>query len=116
MMRTFLLVVLAASLPALASSGWERLGMTKAKVRLDRDVIPVTIKDGTFKKLKVKVRDNGLRILDMKVFFGDGSVHDVQIRKVIKQGGETRVIDLPGRKRIIKKTDFLLDSFQFRKE
>ena len=82
---------------------WTVLGSRTVKFSADRDVIPVTGSQGTFKRLKLRVKKSGIRVMDMKVHFGDGSVHDVSIRKFIKAGGETRVIDLPGSARVIRK-------------
>ena len=46
----------------------------------------------------------------MKVHFANGDIVDIAIRKVIPAGGETRLIDLPGRNRIIKKVVFWYES------
>ena len=107
-MRVLCLLLLGFgfSAEALAGPGWERLGTREVKIRGERDTIPVTVKDGRFSKLKLKVLKNGVRFMDLKVHFGNGEVHDVAIRNLIPAGGETRVIDLPGRKRVIKKVVF----------
>jgi hypothetical protein len=114
MRRTGLLVILAGFLlltTSTASAGeWELLGQRKVNFKTDRDVITVTATEGIFTKIKLKVLYNAIELLDLKVYFGDGDVHDVAVRKVIAAGGETRVIDLPGAARVIKKVEFVYRS------
>ena len=63
-------------------------------------------KNSCFKKLKLMVKKSGVHFMDMKVHFANGDVMDVELRNVIPKGGETRIIDLPGRNRIVKKVVF----------
>lgn len=105
--RKWALVVLVfMSFVLLYAANWEKLGMRTVKHSVDRDVILVGAKEGTFTALKFTVKKAGLHFLDMKVHFVNGDVKDVQIRKMIPRGGETRVIDLPGNKRQIEKVVF----------
>lgn len=106
---TAILVVLCIAVAAQASD-WKLLGLKKVKESLDRDVILVGADEGTFTKIKLTVRKSGIHMRDMKVHFSNGSVFDVQIRRMIPMGGETRVIDLPGGARNIKKVVFWYDS------
>ena len=85
---------------------WKLLGTKVVKFRTERDVIVVGADEGVYKKIKLTVRKSGIRIKDMKVHFANGDVFDVKIRNFIPAGGETRVIDLPGKNRIIKKVVF----------
>ena len=86
---------------------WEKLGLVRTvNHKLDRDVILVGPGKGPFTALKLTVKDAGLHLLDMKVHFGNGDVQDVEIRKLIPRGGVTRVIDLQGKDRKIKKVIF----------
>ncbi|RMG14263.1 MAG: hypothetical protein D6731_10615 [Planctomycetota bacterium] len=86
---------------------WERLGARQVDWRADRDTIAVTAKDGRFTKLKFSVQGAPIHMLDMKVHFGDGSVQDVPLRFDIPKGGESRVIDLAGNRRVIRKVVFV---------
>ena len=85
---------------------WKHLGTRKVKFKTDRDVIKVGADEGVFRKIKLTVRKSGVHFLDMKVHFSNGDIFDVKIRRVIPKGGETRVIDLPGKNRSIKKVVF----------
>jgi hypothetical protein len=83
--------------------GWEFLGERAVNWRVDRDVIPVTASEGRFTAVQLRVRGNGVHILDLKVHFGNGGTQDVAIRSHIPAGGHTRVIDLNGGPRVIRK-------------
>lgn len=83
--------------------GWELLGRREVDFKVDRDVIPVTVAEGRFKRIRLQVEGNAIDVLDLEVHFGNGEKHDVQVRATIEQGGSTRVIDLPGEARVIKK-------------
>lgn len=111
-MRHVALLMALAGLTAVTttpaySGEWELLGQRKVNFKTDRDAITVTAIEGTFTKIKLKVLYNAIELLDLKVHFGDGDVHDVAVRKVITAGGETRVIDLPGGARVIRKVEFV---------
>ena len=86
---------------------WEFLGERVVSLRVDRDVIPVTPTEGTFRGLKLKVLNGSVEVFDLKVVYGNGSVHDVAVRQVIPAGGETRAIDLPGAARVIKRIELV---------
>ena len=104
-MPTILLVVIYGSIFA-QKPDWKILGLRKVKLRTERDVILVGADEGTFRKIKLTVRKSAINFKDLKVHFSNGDVFDVKIRKIIPAGGETRVIDLPGANRNIKKVVF----------
>jgi len=85
---------------------WTVLGRRTVKASLDRDVIDVTVGRGLFKKMKFTVKNAPIHFEKMIVHYGNGSVWEHAIRHNIAAGSETRVIDLPGNKRIIKKVVF----------
>jgi hypothetical protein len=89
---------------------WERLGTRKVSFKAERDEIMVTGQEGTFRSLKLMVHKAGINIKKMIVHFGSGQMQDVELRQSIPAGGETRVIDLKGNKRIIKKVVFYYDT------
>lgn len=89
--------------PKAAPAVWVHLGTRDVKFGAEQDVIPVTAASGVFKRVKFKVRNNAIHMIDMKVFFGNGQTQDVPLRFNIPKGGESRVIDLPGTARVIKK-------------
>lgn len=90
---------------------WDKLGQQKVNFRLDKDEIKVTLVQGLFTAIKLKVKDGPINMHKCVVHFKNGTKQNVNIRKNIPAGGETRVIQLDGGgKRIIKKVVFLYDS------
>jgi len=94
------LLVLAASIWASADD-WVLLGTRTVALANDRDTIWVGEGMGTFKALKLRVVDRGVEFDHALVTFGNGRTVEAQIRSFIPAGGETRVLDLPGRERFI---------------
>jgi hypothetical protein len=94
---------------------WEILGKTMVNYSLDRDEISVTAAEGEFSAIQLKVKKAGINMHKVTVHFGDGSTQDVDIRNDFSAGSESRVIDLEGKKRIIKKVVFWYDTKALRK-
>lgn len=82
---------------------WEKLGSKKVNVRGDHDEIIVTAHEGAFTKIKLRVLKSDIHLTNVRIIFGNGADKNVAFNKVIQAGQHTRVIDLPGNKRIIKK-------------
>jgi len=89
---------------------WELLGMRKVNYSLDRDEIIVTRAEGIFTALKVKVKKAPINMQKLVVTFGNGEVEELELRNNFAAGSESRVIDLPGNKRVIKKIVFWYDT------
>ncbi len=84
---------------------WKLLGERSVKFSSDKDIIKVGGNDW-YSKLKIKVVDAPLHIGDMDVIFENGEKFDIAIKENIRQGGESRVIDLPGGERRIDRIEF----------
>lgn len=103
--RSMLAAAMAAVclLPAKAIAGnWKKLGSRSVRLIGDHDVIPVTFVKGGFKKIQLKVRENGIHINDLAVVYSTGGNDNIPIRSFIPKGGESRVIDLRGGDRLIR--------------
>ncbi len=109
LISTLVLVMCFSTLFAKAPK-WKLLGARKVKFKTERDVIIVGADEGTFKKVKLTVKKSGIHFKDMKIHFSNDDIIDVKIRRVIPAGGETRIIDLPGKNRRIKKVVFWYES------
>jgi hypothetical protein len=100
------LIIFMLSTASAQPARWEYLGLRKANKSSDRDEIVVTRAEGTFNALKFKVKHRPITLYDMKVHYGNGMVDDIKVRVNIPAGGESRVIDLRGGNRVIKKVVF----------
>ena len=85
---------------------WVQLGTRTVDMGLDHDEILVTAAEGGFTKLKIHVAKAPLHIVNCKVVFGNGEEINLDIKHDFAKGSETRIVDLPGDKRIIKKIIF----------
>ena len=89
--------------PAPKKIEWVKLGSRKVNFVADKDTIPVTIKEGLFKRIKLHVADNAITLTDVKVHFANGETTDVPFKKHFAANSWTRVVDLPGDARVIQK-------------
>ncbi|MBL0145879.1 MAG: DUF2541 family protein [Chitinophagaceae bacterium] len=96
-----------------SSNDWKFIGDKMVGFGVDHDVIVTGNTNDDFRKLKLKVTSGPLKVYDMKVYFDNGSVQDVALRQHIRQGGESRVIDLDGGLRHIKKIEFWYETKGF---
>jgi hypothetical protein len=82
---------------------WKLLGREKVNRFGDRDSIRVGRSEGRFRKIKLRVLGNDISFRVLKIVYGNGEVDDIQVRRKVREGSETRAIDLPGRSRVIRK-------------
>jgi hypothetical protein len=94
--------------------GWNFLGDKNVNYGLDRDVLFVTGND-IYKAVKIRVTDAPLHMHDMDIYFENGDKQNVNLRQNFAQGQWSRVIDLPGNQRRIKKIEFIYDTKGLRK-
>ncbi len=89
-----------------AHSRWDKLGERWVHGRADRDIIHVGRRDGRFHRLQIVVEHSALDMYDVRVVFADGSVYSPPTRMVFGRNSKSRVIDLPGRGRVIRRVEF----------
>jgi hypothetical protein len=89
---------------------WELLGERTVTDKADHDTLPVTAARGTFRSLKLEVRGRAVQFHSVKIHFGDGETQDVELRNVIPAGGESRVIDVEGRDRVVRSIELRYDA------
>lgn len=91
---------------------WERLGCEEVGRRADFDEIRVGRREGRFSAIRLEAQGNSVSILDLKVIYENGQPDDIQVRSEIREGDQTRPLDLRGRDRaidriqIVSKRDF----------
>jgi hypothetical protein len=96
---------------ALVAQGrWEVLGKRNVRDRLDHDTIVVGRKEGTFNAIKIDVGRRGVNFDRVVIHFANGGDQQVAMRSSIPAHGETRVIDIEGRNRVIRSIDFWYDA------
>ena len=89
---------------------WELLGMRKVSYKLDRDVIPVTWREGSFNAIRIVVRNGSLNMQKCIIHFENGGTKEVMLRHNFTGKSASRIIDLPGNKRLIEKIVFWYDT------
>lgn len=99
-------LVVSFATPASADGDWKKLGERSVDGKLDKDVIQVGDDDGLFTAIQVKVEGSALVMNEIKVFFGNGETFEPKTRLVFDKDSRSRVIDLPGNTRNIKRVDF----------
>lgn len=118
MKKVFLFALLAfgathsqlnAQQPAVVISdktGWHKIGETKVDFTKDRDEV-IVIGADKFASMKFKVTDAPIDITDVEVYYESGDNQKINLGSSIKAPGESRVVDLNGGERRIKKIVFM---------
>lgn len=89
-----------------AITGWNKLGERWVDGAVDHDTIVVGGAEGRFAIVQLKVEHSSLELFDVVFTFGDGSTFSPPTRLVFHPEETTRVIDLPGGARVIRRVDF----------
>lgn len=84
---------------------WEYLGDAHVDGAQDHDSIKVGRAAGGYHAIQLRISDGAINFERVIVRYGNGEKEEIPIRARIPDGGQTRVIDLPGRRRIIQSLD-----------
>jgi hypothetical protein len=93
-----------------AAGSWRLIGTVQANYAADHDSIVVQGPYDNFRRLKIKVTDAPLNLQRMQVSYDNGGTEKIDVRQQIARGGESRVIDLPGGSRSLRRIDFWYDT------
>jgi hypothetical protein len=93
-----------------AAGSWRLIGTVQANYAADHDSIVVQGPYDNFRRLKIKVTDAPLNLQRMQVSYDNGGTEKIDVRQQIARGGESRVIDLPGESRSLRRIDFWYDT------
>jgi hypothetical protein len=105
--RAFGFAVLLLSSSAVAQAQrWTYLGEANVDGAADHDNIVVSGSRGAFRAIQIKVQRAPIEFDRVVVHYGDGDSEPIHIRSRIPAGGQTRVIDLPGNRRLIRSVEF----------
>lgn len=91
-------------------AGWVELGCQRVNFGLDRDVVRVGRREGTFRAIRLRARGNAVHMFDVKVVYGSGAVDDISVRANIPPGGSTGAKDLKGGDRVIDRVELIYRS------
>lgn len=109
---------LSAQVPKVVVSdktGWHKIGKTTVNFKKDRDAIVILGAD-RFAAIKFKVIEAPIYLMDLEVYYESGDRQDIKINAPIKAPGESRVIDLNGGERRLKKIVFIYKTLPNRKD
>ena len=99
----------AVEMPGIVLSdkkGWHKIGERTINWKMDHDEI-VVIGADRFSALKLKAEFGSIDLRGIDVVYESGDNQKIQIQNPIKAGTETRVIDLNGGERSLKKIVFV---------
>ena len=89
---------------------WVELGTRMVNMQAEHDEIEVTAKEGAFTKVRLHIMKAPIHLLNINIIFGNGENENVVFNKKFAPDTYTRIIDLPGNKRIIKKVKLNYES------
>lgn len=90
---------------------WVKIGKRVVNMKADHDEIPVTANAGVFTKLKFKVNIAPILVKNVRIVFGNGESKNIMLNRKFAPGTESKVIDLPGNRRVINKIVMNYKSF-----
>jgi hypothetical protein len=118
-MRKIMMIILVSFLgtlgtvyaqqPAVMASdtkGWHKIGETTVSFQKEKDEILVVGAD-KFAKIKFKVENEPINLQSLEVYYDKGDKQDIMVNMPVKAPGESRVIDLNGGERDLKKIVFV---------
>ena len=102
---TSVFFVLSLGASSVSAQEWVNLGAKEVKDRSEQDTWHVGAGKGEFRRIKLTVQQRPVRFYRLEVKFENGEKQNIELRNVIRAGGETRLIDLVGKDRRIDKVD-----------
>jgi hypothetical protein len=107
-------LILACAADAMSAQEWELLGQREVDFKADRDTISVGQSKGRFRQLRLSVRGGSIEMHDMVVTFGNDQKFSPDLRHQFNEKSTSRIIDLPGERRNIRRIDFRYRSMKRR--
>jgi hypothetical protein len=98
-----------AQQPAVVASdktGWHKIGETTVNFEKDKDEVVVMLAD-KFAKVKFKVTDAPIELVSCEIYYEGGNNQTVMLNAPLKTMGESRIIELDGKERDLKKIVFV---------
>ena len=95
-----------ASRPPAGTDDWQLLGRRSVSFGAEKDVIEVGVREGRFDAIRVDVQDGDLEMYNIRVVFGNGTTWSPDTRVSFRERSRSRVIDIPGEARVIRRIEF----------
>ena len=92
--------------PVAGADDWQLLGSRRVSFGAEKDVIEVGIREGLFDAIRVEVQDGDLEMYNIRVVLGNGTGWSPDTRVAFRERSRSRVIDLPGEARVIRRIEF----------
>ena len=102
----FVVLLLTAGASAASAQNWKNLGAKEVTDKEESDVFHIGSRKGQFRALKLFVSRRAVRFYRVEVTYQNGETTPLEVRALIPAGGESRVLDLPGRDRYISTVKF----------
>lgn len=96
-----------------ALGGWQLLGEQSVNLVIDHDEFMLGNANDQFSKIRIKAIDGPIHFQNMRVHFDNGSVQNIPIKTVLRQGEVSRAIRLDGGRRNLKKITFWYNTVGF---
>jgi hypothetical protein len=107
-MKTLITLLIGFTMAASAQprrGPWTVLGEAHVDGGIDHDRIMVTAARGEYRAIRLRVENAPVQFDRVVVHFGNGSMERMDVRTRVRAGGESRVIDLPGARRVIESVE-----------
>ncbi|HEU5166969.1 MAG TPA: hypothetical protein VFU29_15570 [Chitinophagaceae bacterium] len=96
-------------------TGWHKIGERQVDFVKDRDEILVAGAD-RFSSIKFMVTEASIDLLTLEVYYESGDRQDIEVHSPIMAGNESRIIDLNGGERSLKKIVFVYKTLPNQKD
>lgn len=97
---------LMLSVTSVQAAQWKKLGERVATKNLNKGQIDVGMSDGRFEQLRLRVKGAGVHFKKVEVNYVLGRSEELDIRKLINDGGKSDALKLSGKGRAIKSVEF----------
>lgn len=97
------------------TKGWHKIGETTVSFTKEREEVVVVGSD-RFASIKFKVTDAPIQLMDLEVYFESGDKQVIKVNTSIKAPGESRLIEIKGGERDLKKIVFVYKTLPNRKD
>ncbi|MEP7325520.1 MAG: hypothetical protein ABI836_06205 [Gemmatimonadota bacterium] len=97
-----------------ASDDWQLLGKRNVGRAAETDGIDVGLRNGLYNAIRIDVNEGTVEMYNIRIKFMNGEDFSPDTRLVFKEGERTRVIDLPGDARGIRRIEFTYRNTELR--